>query len=79
MTNADPRGADDPLHRRSADPVNALYVAAEFAIVGARATRVEQLAAQGHRLAGALLPILRDTPDWIATSPPARSGSRPPA
>ena len=41
--------------------VNALYVAAEFAIVGARATRVEQLAAQGHRLAGALLPILRDT------------------
>lgn len=41
--------------------INALYVAAEFAIVGARATRVEQLAAQGHRLAGALLPILRDT------------------
>ncbi len=41
--------------------VNALYVAAEFAIVGARATRVEQLAAQGHRLAGALVPILRDT------------------
>lgn len=41
--------------------VNALYVAAEFAIVGARATRVEQMAAQGHRLAGALLPILRDT------------------
>jgi CBS domain containing-hemolysin-like protein len=41
--------------------VNALYVAAEFAIVGARATRVERLAGQGHRLAGALLPILRDT------------------
>jgi putative hemolysin len=41
--------------------INALYVAAEFAIVGARATRVEQLAAQGHRLADALLAILRDT------------------
>ncbi|WP_295401524.1 hemolysin family protein [uncultured Thiocystis sp.] len=40
--------------------INALYVAAEFAIVGARATRVEQFAAQGHRLAAALLPILRD-------------------
>ena len=40
--------------------VNALYVAAEFATVGARATRVEQLAAQGHRLAAALLPTLRD-------------------
>ena len=41
--------------------VNAFYVAAEFAIVGVRATRVEQLAAQGNRRAGALLPILRDT------------------
>jgi CBS domain containing-hemolysin-like protein len=40
--------------------VNALYVAAEFATVGARATRVELLAAQGHRLAAALLPTLRD-------------------
>ena len=39
--------------------VNALYVAAEFATVGARATRVEQLAAQGHRMAAALLPTLR--------------------
>ncbi|MCC6208383.1 MAG: HlyC/CorC family transporter [Gammaproteobacteria bacterium] len=40
--------------------VNALYVAAEFAAVGARLTRVEQLSAQGHRLAAALLPTLRD-------------------
>jgi putative hemolysin len=40
--------------------VNALYVAAEFAAVGARATRVEQLAMQGDRLARLLLPILRD-------------------
>lgn len=41
--------------------VNALYVAAEFAIVGVRTTRVELLAAQGHRAAAAVLPILRDT------------------
>lgn len=41
--------------------VNALYVAAEFALVGARATRVEQLALDGHRLAIGVLPILRDT------------------
>lgn len=40
--------------------VNALYVAAEFATVSARVTRVEQLAAQGQRLAAALLPTLRD-------------------
>jgi len=41
--------------------VNALYVAAEFALVGARATRVEQLALEGNRLAAAVLQILRDT------------------
>jgi CBS domain containing-hemolysin-like protein len=41
--------------------INALYVAAEFAIVGARASRVEHFAAQGHRLAAALLPIVKDT------------------
>ncbi|WP_275096894.1 hemolysin family protein [Sedimenticola hydrogenitrophicus] len=40
--------------------INALYVAAEFAAVGARVTRVERLAAQGQRLAVALLPTLRD-------------------
>lgn len=40
--------------------VNALYVAAEFAAVGARTTRVAQLATQGNRLAAALLPILLD-------------------
>lgn len=39
--------------------VNALYVAAEFAVVGARVTRIEQLAAQGKSLAASLLPILR--------------------
>ncbi|CAN5722269.1 hemolysin family protein [soil metagenome] len=41
--------------------VNALYVAAEFAAVGARASRVEQFAAEGSRLAVKLLPIVRDT------------------
>ena len=40
--------------------INALYVAAEFAIVGARLTRIEQVANQGHPLAAALLPIRRD-------------------
>jgi CBS domain containing-hemolysin-like protein len=40
--------------------VNAFYVAAEFAIVGARATRIELLATQGHRMAAAVLPVLRD-------------------
>ena len=41
--------------------INALYVAAEFAIVGARASRVEHFARQGHRLAAAILPIVKDT------------------
>lgn len=41
--------------------INSLYVAAEFAIVGARATRVAQLADQGHRSARELLPILQDS------------------
>lgn len=40
--------------------INALYVAAEFAAISVRLTRVEQLAAQGRRLAAGLLPILRD-------------------
>ena len=40
--------------------VNALYVAAEFAAVSVRATRIEQVAAtESSRLANALLPILR--------------------
>ena len=41
--------------------VNALYVAAEFALVGVRVTLMEQMAAQGRRLAGRVLPVLRDT------------------
>jgi len=40
--------------------INALYVAAEFAIVGARASRVEHFALLGKDLAVAILPIVRD-------------------
>ncbi|HSK99367.1 MAG TPA: hemolysin family protein [Rubrobacteraceae bacterium] len=40
--------------------VNALYVAAEFAAVGARRTRVRERAEGGDRLARQLLPILED-------------------
>lgn len=40
--------------------LNALYVAAEFAAVGARVSRVEQVASQGSWLARAVLPIVRD-------------------
>jgi len=39
---------------------NALYVAAEFATVGARKSRVQEQAESGDRTAGALLSILRD-------------------
>jgi len=41
--------------------VNALYVAAEFSIVGARASRVEHFTRLGNRLAAAILPIVKDT------------------
>ncbi len=40
--------------------INALYVAAEFAIVGARASRVEHFARLGKHLAVAILPIVKD-------------------
>ncbi len=40
---------------------NALYVAAEFAVVGARVSRVEQFAAEGSWLAKAVLPVVRET------------------
>jgi len=38
--------------------VNALYVAAEFAAVSVRRSRIQQLAADGNPLAGWLLPVL---------------------
>ena len=40
--------------------VNALYVAAEFATVSARRTRINQMAASGNRMARQLLPVLHD-------------------
>ena len=40
---------------------NALYVAAEFATVSARRTRISQLAGQGNRMAQLLLPIMEDS------------------
>jgi putative hemolysin len=40
---------------------NALYVAAEFATISARKTRIAQMAEDGHRLAKMLLPFLEDT------------------
>lgn len=49
--------------------VNALYVGAEFATVGARRTRIRQLAAGGDSMARRLLPILEDShllDDYVA-------------
>ncbi len=41
--------------------INALYVAAEFAAVGVRRSRIRQLADEGHWLAKALVPVVDDT------------------
>ena len=40
--------------------INALYVAAEFATVSARRTRINQIAKDGNILARQLLPIIND-------------------
>jgi len=40
---------------------NALYVAAEFAVLGARVSQVQQYAVQGSSLATALLPVVSST------------------
>ncbi len=40
--------------------INALYVAAEFATVSSRRTRISQLAGEGNRMAQMLLPIMED-------------------
>ncbi|MCA9968742.1 MAG: HlyC/CorC family transporter [Anaerolineales bacterium] len=51
--------------------INGFFVAAEFAIIGARATRVEQLAEDGDRLAGSVLTVLESRPQqdqYIATA-----------
>ena len=39
---------------------NALYVAAEFATVSSRRTRISQMAGQGNRMAQLLHPIVED-------------------
>ncbi len=39
--------------------VNALYVAAEFSAVGARRSRIQELANDGNRLAAMFLPVIR--------------------
>jgi putative hemolysin len=49
--------------------VNALYVAAEFATVSSRRTRISQMAAKGNRMAKLLLPLLEDSKsldDYVA-------------
>lgn len=40
--------------------INALYVAAEFAAVGVRRSRIRQLSEEGHWLAKSLLPVIDD-------------------
>lgn len=40
--------------------INALYVAAEFAAVGVRRSRIRQLSEEGHWLAKSLLPVVDD-------------------
>ncbi len=40
--------------------INALYVAAEFAMVGARRSRIQQLASEGNVLAQRLLPLIQN-------------------
>lgn len=40
--------------------LNALYVAGEFAVVGARKARISQQAQEGNRMAAALMPILEN-------------------
>jgi putative hemolysin len=50
--------------------VNALYVAAEFATVSSRRTRINHLAGQGNRMAQILLPIMENShslDDYVAT------------
>ena len=41
--------------------INALFVAAEFATVSSRRTRVSQMAGSGNRFARMLLPVVEDS------------------
>lgn len=51
--------------------VNGLFVAAEFAIIGVRATQIEQIANEGNRIAQSVLKVLRSPEQqnrYIATA-----------
>ncbi len=48
--------------------LNAFFVAAEFALVGSRRTRLEELAQGGDRSAGYALKILSDLPRYISAT-----------
>ena len=56
--------------------VNAVYVAAEFAAVSVRRSRIRSWPTTATPLATWLLPLIDRPPRSIATSPPARSASR---
>ena|GEM_PF-5380553 len=48
--------------------LTAVYVAAEFAFVGVRQTRIEELAAKGSKLASMVRPLVSSpaTTGWLA-------------
>ncbi|MCA9958169.1 MAG: DUF21 domain-containing protein, partial [Anaerolineales bacterium] len=51
--------------------INGFFVAAEFAIIGVRATQIEQMAEEGNRLAGNVLAVLesrKKQDQYIATA-----------
>ena len=47
---------------------NGFFVAAEFAFVGVRRSRIETLAAEGHRSAQRLLDLLKDLNAYLSAS-----------
>ena len=59
--------------------VNALYVAAEFASVSVRRSRIRNLAEEGSSLVARLLPVLEDFTSWTAILRLLKSASRCPA
>ncbi len=56
--------------------LNALYVAAEFATVGARKHRIQAMARDGNGSASQLLHIVSDPVRLTTTSPPVKSPDR---
>ena len=59
--------------------LTALYVAAEFAAVGARRSRLRRMAEDGNRSPRGSCRSSKTATSSIATSPPPRSASRSPA